>query len=73
MEVWVLVTDDANPVAVYKTEESARQALLEMLDEIAERSHYSEEEYAEALDELEEDGHQISWIGAFYQIPYFEE
>ena len=71
MEVWVLVTDDADPVAVYRTEESAKQGLIEMLDEIAERSHYSEEEYAEALNELEE-GSQISGIGCFYQIPYFD-
>lgn len=73
MDVWVLVTDGGEPVAVYKTEEGAKQGLLEMLDEFAECSHYDEEEYAEALKELEEEGNQISWIGAFYQIPYFED
>lgn len=70
MEVWVLVTDDADPVAVYKTEESAKQALIEMLDEVAERSRYSEEEYAEALDELEEEN-QVCGVGAIFTIPCF--
>lgn len=71
MEVWVLITDDADPVAVYKTEESAKQALIEILDEVAERSCYSEEEYAGALDELEEEN-QVCGVGAIFTIPYFE-